>query len=737
MKKFIQQTQYLLVLTLMLGLGIAPLRAMEFADRIAAEAAAKDAADVAAQKAARAGELATLQSRELVTKSPFLKPNAPLTPEAATRVEAGVTAAHPAPGELRTANNPLAAAGAARQPHVISTPADSNIGRSLPEGIETGSTAEGSLARTVETAPEGVTGKITATPVTPEPSPTVTRVAGNPAEGNVATDVAGADEVAGRARSNATTKAPAIPPRPYTSKASQITGASEAEIAANIAKGRELAQAAEASANKVPTNRLAKAKQWIKNNPKTAIAGGIIIGGVVIAAATITALAIIDSTKKKGSFGPGAGTGSGDTGSGSIGNINTGTQQEDNPTAPGINVPADVIPEAGNALSIAVGSRNGGLEVWAISQDGSQLLRYDSSEVNAENPWVAQDKKNSDNIDLGNLQAVSASSDGVLMVLDSNGKAYTYDWDNKYFTSLSPSNAYTYDSDTGEFTEGDQPLVLSIISAGSASDIWAVDSVNQIIYQLNVSSNMFEPRGMGIDVAAGADNTIMSIDATNVPQAYAGTEWEPITGVELTQIAVGSENYVYGTATDGSLWQFTNDAWVQILGANGKPTSGINQVAINAVGTLFITDSNDAIYNRGNDAVQVTDTVIAQTPAGPTVVVTPTEQPEEPVTVVRTIEPATPKKKSRFAAKAKKNSPLRKKVNVGKKNKTKNKNQGRNKKTQEAQTKKVVKAKKSELAKATKVPKINKRNKHKQETGTEKGLIAVGKAKVRGKKVNN
>jgi len=366
------------------------------------------------------------------------------------------------------------------------------------------------------------------------------------------------------------------------------------------------------------------------------------------------------STKKKVGVGAAALVGAAAVGAGSYGIYELTKPDEEGPSAAVaktgavlvVNLPTDILPETGDALSIAVGSRDNVLEAWCISLDGKKLLRYDVSQTSAANPWVAMPAQDEQGKDISPLKSVSVSSDGIMMVLNAQGEAYEYDWDKKQFFLLSVGSAYEYDQKQATFTKTGQPLSFDRISVGDDKNVWAVDSTHQVVYQLDTSINAWEPRGNGIQVAAGIDGTVIMIDPENIPHSYdaASKSWIVMPGQQLDDVAVATKGIIYGVY-QGVLFQYLNDEWTQIMGADGKPTSGVSDVAVNAADTLFIIDKNGTIYNRGDAAVQVTQTVV------------PAKTPRQKPMVIRTIKKAAPKKVSRYRSKAVPDSTLGKKIN--------------------------------------------------------------------------
>jgi len=464
-------------------------------------------------------------------------------------------------------------------------------------------------------------------------------------------------------------------PTPATPETKQAVVAAEAEEKAGVAAGEakpavDAAPAEEkagAEAKEQPKGRLARAAAKVKalsenENVKKAIAfakenkgtiaaiGAVVTGGTTVGAVEGEKLANENdsSDTPPGKTGPDGKSSTGGTTAGAAGagaggkNIRTVTQA--------VNLPANILPESGNAASISVGSRNGELEVWCISQDFNRLMRYNASEIEAENPWVDMVTYDNQGNDISPLKSVSVSSDGTLMVLNGEGQAYMYNWDEQWFSPIPMGYAYEYDYKKSAYTKTNQELSVDRISAGNAQDIWVTDDTNQVIYKLNTITNAWNPRSNGIQVAAGIDGTVVMIDADNIPHILAGNNrWTVMPGVQLDHITVINKDEIYGSY-QGVLWRYTNNQWTQIMGADRKRTSGVDQVAANAAGTLFITDQSGNIYNSGDDAVEIIQTVV------------PAKKPGDKPQLIKTIKKSPIKNKSRYKSKAMKNSPLIKKI---------------------------------------------------------------------------
>lgn len=258
--------------------------------------------------------------------------------------------------------------------------------------------------------------------------------------------------------------------------------------------------------------------------------------------------------------------------------------------------------EEGSAVSVAVGSRRGELEVWMVDLDGD-LCRYDNYSM-ALNPWVKMTSKTASGSDLaGVLQGVSISSDGDLGVLDNNGHAYLYDWNRKLFTLIKNG-------------PGNQDLVIDILAVGDRKNIWAVDLSNGNL--LKYAGNRWEiiEEGGVANVSVGFDGTVVSLNDTGEAYRYLGKDaqgehkWDDLPGPKLTTIAVGDKDSISGIGENGELYTFKKGRWMLQGAGKNQPSKGFMALSMNAVGTTYLLDNDNGIY--AND-----DLAVLFTPKGP------------------------------------------------------------------------------------------------------------------------
>lgn len=261
--------------------------------------------------------------------------------------------------------------------------------------------------------------------------------------------------------------------------------------------------------------------------------------------------------------------------------------------------------------TIACGSRDGALEVWATGEDGL-LYHYDDKSM-AVDPWEAIEAKDEKGTVLKPVKAVSVSADGTMVILNNAGKAYKYDLAKKLFTALPVG-------------DGNEKLTLEFISVGNKNNIWAVDLDTKNILQHSATGWIVRGNGIGIYVAAGVDGTVVALDEKGKASKYFGKDksgkdkWTAMGTQSLDRVSVGDKNNIWGV-DDGRLFQYGGTAWKAVMAADGKACSGIDEIAVNAVGTIFILDMDGDSYNKGEAGVTLT-----KDPSGKTVV-KPTEKP--------------------------------------------------------------------------------------------------------------
>lgn len=134
------------------------------------------------------------------------------------------------------------------------------------------------------------------------------------------------------------------------------------------------------------------------------------------------------------------------------------------------------------------------------------------------------------------------------------------------------------------------PGGLSQVSAGSANNIWGVNSAGNIFN----FTGTFNPIPGGLScVSAASDGTVWGVNSGGNIYRRDGNSWTQIPG-GLMQISVGSAKNVWGVNSGGNIYQYTGDdsnPWTQIPG-------GLSWVSAAADGTVWGVNSGGNIYRR-------------------------------------------------------------------------------------------------------------------------------------------
>jgi len=100
-------------------------------------------------------------------------------------------------------------------------------------------------------------------------------------------------------------------------------------------------------------------------------------------------------------------------------------------------------------------------------------------------------------------------------------------------------------------------------------------------------------------IAAGLDGEVCAINSSGTIYRFTGIDpeskagmWEKVStpGTKFIRVAVADADTKLAIAADSSAWNYdaTEKAMVQILGQDGKPTSGYEEIAINGVDSMFV-----------------------------------------------------------------------------------------------------------------------------------------------------
>lgn len=267
--------------------------------------------------------------------------------------------------------------------------------------------------------------------------------------------------------------------------------------------------------------------------------------------------------------------------------------------ASNINAPTDFLLDVGEASHVTAGSTpEGRLAIYALSQDSDEVKRYNlySSELD---PWKKFDAKIDAKKSLTSFKDISASSDGLLSVLDGDGKAYIYDGNKKIFKKIAAGY-------------GKSNLVLSEISVGNKYAIWAVDEKAKALYQYDFKRGWVkDQRQAGVYVAAGVDGTVVCIDAEDNAFMYDFPKWKAMPAVKLERVSVGNKDHIWGIDKNRQLLQYINNNWQPVMGKLRQPTRGFKEIAVNAAGAVVALDTEGNVWRKGDAGFQVTNLVLA------------------------------------------------------------------------------------------------------------------------------
>jgi hypothetical protein len=270
-----------------------------------------------------------------------------------------------------------------------------------------------------------------------------------------------------------------------------------------------------------------------------------------------------------------------------------------------VDLPTGFYLEEGAADQIAVGSKNGEIFAVALGHDG-QLYFYDTYSMN-QLPWIKQTAVDGSNNPITTFKSVSCSSDGVLCAVSDLGNAYVYYWATQQWQAI-PGGADNED------------VTFDMISVGNVNNIWAVNLASNSVYQLMTNGWQKRADGVCSYVTAGFDGTVVAINTVNDVFKFNTTNqgWDRLLGTKLTQVAVGNSNFIYGIDNQNQLWQFTNNVWSQVKGADGNNATGLSEISMNAAGTVFAIDIADNIYLNGEEGLAVSSVPSAAVPTATT-----------------------------------------------------------------------------------------------------------------------
>lgn len=368
-----------------------------------------------------------------------------------------------------------------------------------------------------------------------------------------------------------------------------------------------------------------------------------------------------------------------------------------------VTIPDGYMLEEGQADVITVGSAAGNLEAFCLGIQGS-LYRYDNYTMTGTPWVLMDLKSVDGYTVPWPLEDVSMSSDGVLCIIDARGKAWQYDWDKKAWSQLingtaneglvlsfiavgSEDNIWAVDlknknllqySENGWVVKQEGGAIY--VAAGSDGTVVGINEAGMAFSYMG-NDDWDDMTGAKLSrVAVGSSENILGIGLNGELYKFAGKIATHDAAELAAQPSAAPAPAAQPTKADkadkktkkGSTWkrgkkaakkaaQSATPASVNPLanpvlapGASPSDTvagsvsdskwtqigSGFAECAINAAGTVFAIDSNDAIYHFGDTAVPVeseeddTETIAAPAtttaaPAATTPAATPTTAPAD------------------------------------------------------------------------------------------------------------
>lgn len=282
-----------------------------------------------------------------------------------------------------------------------------------------------------------------------------------------------------------------------------------------------------------------------------------------------------------------------------------------------INLPANfeaepcLVQEAGKAeevvkfARITVGSYNNELEAWGLREIKNEKGEVTATELYTYLPysmkpsaWEKKEFKNDAGV-VFKFEDISCASDGTLVGILVDGKGMIYNRTTSKWEVLNPGKDHA-------------DLDLDLISAGSKNSIWAVDTDANEIYMWTADGWVAPKDSKGNEendgnfVAVGVDGTVVALNAAGASYSFDKGRWMQMPGVNLEKVAVADKTHIIGSTKDNALWEYKDGKWVAMLGADGKPATGLDEISINAAGTIFALDEDGDQYINGEAAVVVT-----------------------------------------------------------------------------------------------------------------------------------
>ncbi len=272
------------------------------------------------------------------------------------------------------------------------------------------------------------------------------------------------------------------------------------------------------------------------------------------------------------------------------------------------NAPAEAVQTPGATMNVAVGSANGQMKTVCLASNKSCLWVFDEK---VDTRWVRLDPVDGMGQPIA-PEYVSVSSEGDVLLIGQNGKAYLQENGQTAFKILAGVGAGNDDTD---FDSG---------TIGNDGNIWAID--DNVLFQWQNRTWVLQEFGI-TDVSAGIDGTVYAISSNRellrLNRASSKVDdltWDIVIPDRVISVSCGSKNQVMVVLEDGTLGKIVDDKLVVINGKDGQETYGFDSISVNAAGSYFATTPRLAIYQAGNAGVKIeTAPATASAPEAPVV----------------------------------------------------------------------------------------------------------------------
>lgn len=254
--------------------------------------------------------------------------------------------------------------------------------------------------------------------------------------------------------------------------------------------------------------------------------------------------------------------------------------------------------EEGAALYVGVGNDSKkDILAWIINEDGNSLSTFNQTATDPKNVWSVAVANDANNKPLATpFSGISVSSDGVVCVLDANGKAFRYN--GKTFDALIDGEATSVQFSNITVGSKDQIFALGVADDTGSSDVYRYDEKKGWSKREKFKDAVY--------IVAGLDGTIVVLNQDGTPLLYSGKKSDVMGTVTFDAVAVGNKDNILGLS-DSMLysWNATKKDWDQVQ-VKGLPTTeqltangdSLIDLAVNASGAVFILTANGDIYHN-------------------------------------------------------------------------------------------------------------------------------------------